>query len=80
MSFSAHRIVIKTHKEDSALIYHLLEAHEGLAAYSTLDSPQGDPFRELELWVTDSCLSDVLALLEEWTQEGVVLATAVGAP
>lgn len=37
-SFSnAERILVLTSKNDSALLYHLLEAHEGLAAYSTVE-------------------------------------------
>lgn len=35
---SVTKIWVFTSKEDSALLYHLLEAHEGIAAYSTIDS------------------------------------------
>lgn len=34
---AAKKFWIYTTKQDSALLYHLLEAHEGIAAYSTVD-------------------------------------------
>jgi hypothetical protein len=65
----AHKIFIRTRKEDSAFLYHLLEAHEGLAAYTTLPHRPHDAFRDLELLVTDDFradLEDFLAELSDW--------------
>ena len=59
----AHKIFIRSKKEDSGFIYHVLEAHEGLAAYSTLDFDSRDPFRDLELWVPLEQLDRVMEVL-----------------
>jgi hypothetical protein len=61
----AHKIFIRTRKEDSALVYHIFEAHEGLVSYSTLPHQPHDPFRDLELLVTRDFISDLEALLED---------------
>jgi hypothetical protein len=61
----AHKIFIRTKKEDSAFVYHVFEAHEGLVAYSTLPHNAHDAFRDLELLVTAELKSDLEALLED---------------
>lgn len=64
--FHAVRKVVRTRKQDSVLLYHLLEAHEGLTAYSTLFE-QGNPhYRDVELLYTPENESDVQALLQDW--------------
>ncbi len=65
----AHKIFVRTRKEDSAFLYHILEAHEGLVSYSTLPFERHDAVRDLELLVTvefQSDLEQVLAELSEW--------------
>jgi hypothetical protein len=57
-------IRIRVRKEDSAFVYAVLEASEGMAAYSTLDFRPGDAHRDLELQVPVGFLTDVEALLE----------------
>lgn len=69
----AHKIFIRTRKEDSAFLYHLLEAHEGLAAYSTLPHRPHDAFRDMELIVTEDFRADLEALLRELADWVVVL-------
>ena len=59
----AHKIFIRTKKEDSAFVYNVLEAHEGIAAYTTLPFRAQDPFRDLELLVTEELKEDLKALL-----------------
>lgn len=66
MSQHAWRCVARTSKEESALFYHLLEGHEGIAAYSTLDGFLGQNFRDVELLVTDGLKEDLLVLLADW--------------
>jgi hypothetical protein len=61
----AHKIFIRTKKEDSAFVYNVLEAHEGIAAYTTLPFRSQDPFRDLELLVTEELKEDLLALLQD---------------
>ncbi|MBC7396143.1 MAG: hypothetical protein H7333_01765 [Bdellovibrionales bacterium] len=59
----AHKIFIRTKKEDSAFMYAILEASEGLAAYTTLIFDSHDPYRDLELLVPEELLSEVNDLL-----------------
>jgi hypothetical protein len=61
----AHKIFVRTRKEDSAFIYHIFEAHEGLVAYSTLPHQNHDAFRDLELLVSAEMKADLEALLED---------------
>jgi hypothetical protein len=42
---------IRVRKEDSAFVYCVLESHEGIAAYSTLDFKPGDPHRDLMVFI-----------------------------
>ncbi len=60
----AHKIFIRTHKRDSAFVYAVLEAHEGLVAYTTLPHQHHAQTRELELLVPESSLSELDAVLE----------------
>ena len=66
---AAHKIFIRTRKEDSVLLYNLLEAHEGWAAYTTLPFGRHDPYRDLMLIVPNDWLipvNELLASLNEW--------------
>jgi hypothetical protein len=69
----AHKIFIRTKKEDSAFVYHVFEAHEGLVAYSTLPHRAHDPFRDLELLVTQELKSDLEALLQDLSELVTIL-------
>jgi hypothetical protein len=48
------RRVIRVRKQDSAFVYFVLEANEGVMAYSTLPSSAGDAHRDLELMIPPS--------------------------
>ncbi len=64
----AHEVltrVIRVRKQDSAFIYHLLESYEGIASYSTLDSPPGSSYCDLELSIPAGFAEDVERLLSE---------------
>jgi len=54
---------IRVRKEDSAFVYNILEAHEGLASYSTLSHRPGEAHRDLELTIPDSLLPEALRML-----------------
>lgn len=43
---------IRVRKADSAFVYCILEATEGVAAYSTLDGKVGDLHRDIELLIS----------------------------
>jgi hypothetical protein len=62
---SAQRLVVRTRKEDSAFLYHVLEANEGLTAYSTLDEQPHALYRDVELLFTEENRQDVMALLQD---------------
>jgi hypothetical protein len=59
------RLVVRTRKEDSAFLCQVLEAQEGLTAYSTLEQPSHAQYRDLELLFTEENRRDVLALLQD---------------
>ena len=61
----AHKMFIRSKKEDSAFLYSILEAHEGLAAYTTLKFDSHDPYRDLELLVPAELVSSVKELLDD---------------
>jgi hypothetical protein len=56
---------IRVKKEDSAFVYCILESHEGIASYSTLDSKTGDAHRDLELTVPEGSREEVDRILKE---------------
>lgn len=68
LNLQSVRKVIRVRKEDSALVYHLLESYEGIASYSTLDHEVGSPFRELELRVPPDFVEEVERLLESFKE------------
>ncbi len=50
---------IRVSKQDSAFVYAILESHEGICSYSTLDFQLQDAHRDLELtipvWFLTEC-------------------------
>ena len=70
---AAHKIFIRTTKQDSVFIYQLLEAHEGLAAYTTLPFQNHDPYRDLVLIVPEDFKSEVMNLLESLKERVMIL-------
>jgi len=61
----AKKIIIRSKKEDSVFLYHLFEAHEGLASYSTLPFQPHDLHRDMELTFAPESEPDVLRVLAE---------------
>ena len=63
---------IRVKKEDSAFVYFILESHEGVTSYSTLEHREVDPHRDLELTFSTDFASEVDEILEdlgEWVHE-----------
>src|SRR4051812_21266967 len=58
---------IRVRSEDSAFVYSVFEASEGICAYSTLPHQPGDRHRDLELVVPESQLPEVERLLKDLT-------------
>ncbi len=61
----AYKMIIRTSRENSAYLYQLLEAHEGLTAYSTLPFKAGDLNRDVELIMAPGQVSEVKSLLQD---------------
>ena len=55
---------IRVRKEDSAFVYFVLEANEGIAAYSTLEFKPGDPHRDLLILIPPDFEEDVDRVLK----------------
>ena len=70
---TAHKIFIRSRKEDSAFIYHVLEAHEGWTAYTTLPFQKHDLHRDLVLFVPNDWISEVNDLLHSLKEKIVIL-------
>ena len=59
----AKKIIIRSKKEDSAFLYNVFEAHEGLAAYQTLPFQKHDQHRDMELIFTEEREEEVRKVL-----------------
>jgi hypothetical protein len=55
---------IRVKSEESAFVYAIFESHEGILSYSTLDSPPGCLYRDLELQVPVGLKEDAQELLD----------------
>ncbi len=58
------RKVLRVRKEDSAFVYTIFEASEGLGSYSTLPHEVGDAHRDLELRIPECLLTEADQMLE----------------
>jgi hypothetical protein len=61
---SIHR-KIRMRKEDSAFVYFILEAHEGICSYSTLPFEPTDAHRDMLLRIPPDFVQEVQAVLNE---------------
>ena len=57
--------VIRVRKEDSAFVYFILESHEGITSYSTLEFKPGDAYRDLELRIPPDFLEETEEVLRQ---------------
>lgn len=60
------RKVLRVAKEESALLYALLEAHEGLTSLSTLPHREGDLHRDVELLYPADQAPELERVLTPW--------------
>ena len=56
---------IRCRKEDSAFIYCILESHEGIVSYSTVDYGAGQAHRDLELRIPPDFAEEVERVMKE---------------
>ena len=73
MRIHAKKIIVRSRKEDSAFLYHTLEAHDGLVAYSTLSFEPHDRHRDLELLVAPESLNELRSVLHDLGDLVVIL-------
>jgi hypothetical protein len=69
----AKKIIIRSKKADSAFIYHVLEAHEGLTAYATINYQLHDQHRDVELIFAPEQEADVRKLLLDFGEMITIL-------
>lgn len=62
---NAVRRTLRVRKEDSALVYFILEAQEGITAYSTLEFKPEDAHRDLLLLVPPDFQTEVDRLVKD---------------
>lgn len=73
----AHLRTLRIRKADSAWVYHVLEAQEGIVSYSTLPapesvlSPDGLSTCLLELTIPDGFRTEVRDVLDDLERSGV---------
>jgi len=70
--------VIRVKKEESAFLYFVLEAREGLTFYSTLPHQSGDAHRDIELMTPVDFLPELEALLKQLGQENMEIIDVTG--
>jgi hypothetical protein len=70
----ASKMIVRTTKENSAFLYNLLEAHEGLTAYSTLEFKQADPYRDVELMIPPGSEAAVKKLIQDLESFVIILS------
>lgn len=62
-------MVVRVKKEDSAYLYQVLEASEGLTNYSTLDAQKNQSYRDIRLHQAPDLHSELMELLERLGRE-----------
>ncbi len=62
-SFNMYHLVIQVPKAQSSFVYFTLESNEGLGFYSTLDCPEGHPWREIDIKGSAEFLPEIERLL-----------------
>ncbi len=71
------RSVIRVQKEDSAFVYFVLEALEGVTSYRTLDQPPLALYRDLELLTPPDFADDTIECLKDLSGKVLVLESEI---
>ena len=56
------KMIIRVPKHEASFVYFTLEANEGLCFYSTLSSSLGEPYRDIEINLTESLREEFLTV------------------
>lgn len=62
-------MILRVRKEDSAYLYQILEASEGLTNYSTLPAEKNSPHRDILLHLAPDLIREVHELVERLGRE-----------
>ena len=62
-------MILRVRKEDSAYLYQILEASEGLTNYSTLPAEKNSPHRDILLHLAPDLIHDVRELIARLGRE-----------
>jgi len=62
--FEIYHLVIRVSKAQSSFVYFTLESNDGLGFYSTLDCPDGHPWRDIDIKGSADFLPELERLLE----------------
>lgn len=63
------RVLLKVKKEDSAIVYFILEANEGICFYSTIPHETHDPFRTVEVKYTKELEKEFNQIINQLKKE-----------
>ncbi len=64
-----NRVLLKVKKEDSAIIYFILEANEGVCFYSTIPHEAHDQFRIIEIKYTQELEKEFNQIINQLKKE-----------
>ena len=64
MEDTAKQTIIRVPKDQAAFVYFILESHEGLCFYSTLDHEKGQLYRDIDIKGSTDFQADVDHILE----------------
>lgn len=62
-------MILRVKKEDSAYLYQILEASDGLTNYSTLPSEKGCPYRDILLHQSPDLKKEVRQMVDRLALE-----------
>lgn len=62
-------MILRVRKEDSAYLYQILEASDGLTNYSTLPGEKQLPYRDILLHQSPDLLEEVRAMIDRLAKE-----------
>ncbi len=63
------KTVIRVPQKDSAFIYFILEAHDNLCSFSTVNINKEDPYRDIEITATKDFEEELIHVLNRLKQD-----------
>ena len=63
------KMIIRVPKHEASFVYFTLESNEGLCFYSTLSNSLGQPYRDIEINLTESLREEFLTVFNFLSQK-----------